>query len=116
MAMSRIVVSTEDGPIVCDVQRDRVGNPSLKFPTGGWWGALRSNSLYPFILLPDGRMDFGADPDDDAEQTDNRYGISNILRDRIGIGTKIYVEYQDDVYEGSVVKIENLEDPNPSQQ
>ena len=44
-------------------------------PFCGWWGRLKSNDVLPFILLKNGRVDFGSD--DETDQ-DTRFGHLDI--------------------------------------
>ena len=57
-----------------------------RVPTGGWWGRLNSNDIWPFILKSDGDLDFGADDEETAEDdydSSYRHGSLDLGNDQI---------------------------------
>lgn len=55
-------------------------------PMGGWWGRIKSSSLWPFVLHVNGNMDFGSDPEDDQSE---RYWKTNLFEIEINVGSKV---------------------------
>lgn len=52
---------------------------ATKIQIGGWWGRLKTTDMQPFVLLPNGKLDFGAYPDDDIEtHRTGRFAETNV--------------------------------------
>lgn len=109
MAMKRIhfvPVKTEDNSynITCDIFVDDVGRPSNKMASFGVIGGFKEGSdvIYPFILRPNGKIDFGTAYEEDAE----RHGKTNLLDGRdLAIGELFTFEYDGDVFTYKLAKI-----------
>lgn len=63
-------------------------------PFCGWWGRLKSSEVWPFVLLADGRVDFGSDEDTDPS---DRFGHLNLHGRSLETGA--YVTYKDEEQE-----------------
>ncbi|HEV2673807.1 MAG TPA: hypothetical protein VGV37_04645 [Aliidongia sp.] len=62
-----------------DLFLDPSGNPAQKVVYFGLWGEMGNpGNRFPVILLPDGRIDFGAEEEDAA-----RYHTTNLLEKKI---------------------------------
>jgi hypothetical protein len=67
---------------------DDKGHVLGKAPMAGWWGNFAaSNDLIPFILLPNGKLDFGSE-----YEVEDRYGTTNVHSKTIAIGEYVTVQ------------------------
>ncbi len=70
-----------------DLLLDDKGHVINKAPTTGWAGSFASGSdLEPFILMPNGKLDFGSD-----YEIDDRYGTTNIHTKTIALDEYVTV-------------------------
>src|SRR6516164_8832535 len=71
----------DEFPLTFEVtlQKGSIAKDKIHF---GFQGKL-ANELHPFILRPDGRLDYGSDFDDDKD----RFITCNILTKKIELGT-----------------------------
>jgi hypothetical protein len=83
-------VDDELDPITVDLFLDDSRHVVHKFPTCGWWGKLKgTDDLMPFILFPDGKMDFGTGFDED-----DRYHRTNLQSKRLEVGEYVTVTHE----------------------
>ena len=108
-SLVNVIVACDDGDFTFHLIIDDQGNPT-KMRIGGWWGKPDSNDVQPFILKPDGRMDFGVYPDDEIEdhQPENRYGTTDLLQRQVFLGREISIRVDDDDYYLKVTSLEEI--------
>jgi hypothetical protein len=103
--LHRIVIEGDDAPLVFDTLLDGQAKRIAPYPMGGWWGKPRSNEMWPLVIWPDGKIDFGGDPEDEP---DDRFAQ---LEDPVGgfkPGATVRWSYGFDMYQGRVTKIHPL--------
>jgi hypothetical protein len=96
-----------DWPFVVDLVVGDEGSVNGKIPTFGRWGKLNSNAVWPFILLTDGRMDFGETPEDALKEED-RYGWTNIFSKQIRVGEYVTFRAYGDEYCLPITRVTDL--------
>jgi hypothetical protein len=70
-----------------DLVLNQEGHVINKAPTAGWLGSFASgSSLEPFILLPNGKLDFGSE-----YEIEDRFGTTNIHSKTIAVGEYVSV-------------------------
>lgn len=110
----RVVCPHPDGDFVVDLLVNEQGFAARKFPTFGWWGRLKSNDLLPFVLSPNGAMDFGALPEDEIGLPADRYGQTDILERNIFQGREVVFDIDDETYTVNIETISVLLGVGPS--
>lgn len=98
----RIKVICEDWPLVFDVNLDENQSAKFDLPMGGWWGKPRSNGVWPLILTPDQRLDFGANPEDDEG---GRYSTFDVFPKKLLHGEEVKWTYLGETYSGTVAEV-----------
>lgn len=117
----RVVVELEDyDPLVVDLlidDRKRVVTNPMKMPRAGWWGKLEGgDDPWPFVLRPDGKIDFGGDqtledrlkskvkPEEDEE----RFGQTNLLEANIEKLAPVSLRYAKTTIDGHISDIKDI--------
>lgn len=79
-------------------------------PVAGWWGALDSDDVWPFILNTDGEMDFGNDPKNPTDAL-SRYAKTDFHLKDLTIENIIFnVSYEDVDYQFTIWDLKNFAD------
>lgn len=95
--LERVTVEHPDGPLTFQLIVNDRTRTAVKVQSVGWWGRLNTNDLQPFVILNDGRLDFGALPDDDFEHhKTGRFGESKIFEARIKVDEFVRLALWDD--------------------
>jgi hypothetical protein len=81
-----------DGNLTVDILINERRRWVEKLPSAGWWGPIRSNNIWPFILYEGGVIDFGNSLDDPTSNND-RYGSIDMSDRIIEIGEDYPVLY-----------------------
>ncbi len=97
------VNSRDPAPLILNVPLGADLMISMAIPHGGWWGIPKGNHwCRPLIFNPDGKVDFGGDPEDLAVE---RYGRMLIFGRALDYGERFYLEdFELDVVSEFVVK------------
>lgn len=98
-----------DSDLVVDVLMDERRHWVSRVPTGGWWGGLRSGSVWPFILTSENGLDFGCDTDEETGEStihSDRYGAFDIADRILAVGEKFTLDYGSTYY----LKLERVTD------
>ena len=83
-SLERVTVEHPAGPFTFLLIVNDNSRQAARVQTAGWWGRLNTNDMQPFVLLPDGRLDFGAYPEDELEHHKaGRFAGSRIFEARI---------------------------------
>jgi hypothetical protein len=107
------IVECHDGDFFFHLVLTDDGRP-VKMRLAGWWGKPDSTDVQPFILKPDGRMDFGVAPDDDLEYLrEGRYGTTDLLDRQVFVGREVSIKVDDADYYLKVTTIEELVGTGP---
>ena len=88
-AWVRIVAECEEYPILIEAMVEDGGTIKKNHVYLGFHGPLRE--CHPFILLPDGRLDYGADLEDD-----DRFAATDVFTKRIQEGGSFSIEEFDE--------------------
>lgn len=99
-------VGEKDGDlnVTCDVMVGESGVPYLKMASFGVLGGFKESSetLLPFVLRPNGDVDFGTEFEDD----EYRYGKTNLLSGRVlEVGELFTFRYDGNDYTYRVARI-----------
>lgn len=100
-------------PMVLDLPLAGNGLIATRQTSSGWWGKPGTPNCLPFVLLPDGRGDFGGAFDEDtAEHTpdDERYGTFELPRLAVEVGR--HFAYSDNTgrYEFVIKRVTDLQE------
>jgi hypothetical protein len=96
-----------NGNVVVDVLMDDRRHWLARVPTGGWWGRIHTNEMWPFILLSDGRMDFGSAADDPADNAD-RYASIDIEDRILAVGEQFVLAYHNELWPMTLDRITDI--------
>ena len=70
------ICSSEPSPMVINLILGDDGKPKHSIPFCGWWGVPKTNHwCRALIFKPDGKVDFGGDPEDEHNE---RYAMMPI--------------------------------------
>lgn len=84
----------EPSPLIINTPVGADKKISKSVPHSGWWGIPKGNNwCRPVIFRPDGKIDFGGDPEDSE---DERYGSMQIFDRVLEIGERFYLEDHED--------------------
>lgn len=84
----------EPAPLVITIPLNEKNMVAQEIPFAGWWGKISGNNwCRPIIFMPNGRVDFGGDPDYSNE---DRYGKMPLFEKTLEIGTSLYAENFDE--------------------
>jgi hypothetical protein len=108
VVLTDTMTDSELDPFTFDLLLDPKGQVHGKAPTTGWWGNFAAgNDLLPFILLPNGKLDFGSD-----YEVDERYGTTNLHSKIIAVGEYVTVQTDGRQYCLRVTKLVWLDELN----
>ena len=89
-------VDKDSGVENMPIQIDLTIDSKTRRNTGNWskfgvWGSHKTDAdeVYPFVLLENGNLDFG------AVESGARFGETNLLEQKIEIGSYVHVEDED---------------------
>ena len=95
----------DDYPLTFDLLLDDQGKATGDFYMLGLSGKPEEDGqCYPFALIPDGSIDFGAT----HEKEDERWWKTDLREKKIEIGVAFKVIEQDEEYDYKIVKIDVL--------
>ena len=112
MKLMRVEFEAPDGwAPQCNFTIDMIlGNenrPRSGVPFCGWWGRLDSKDVLMFVVLKDGRVDFGGDPETVRE---DRYGKINFHGRKIEPGELVTYFDETDWPEGLLLRVGRMID------
>ena len=103
-----VELAHQDGDYTFHLVVDDEDRP-VKVRLGGWRGKPKSGILEPFILEPDGVIDFGEVEGDGLDYArHDRRGQTDILDDKIRTGQKVTVAFSQSKVALTITRIEDL--------
>lgn len=103
-----VELAHQDGDYTFHLVVDDEDRP-VKVRLGGWRGRPKSGIVEPFILEPDGVIDFGEVEDDGLDYArHSRRGQTDILEDTIRPGQKVTVAFSQEKLALTITRIEEL--------
>lgn len=78
-----------------------------RVPVCGWWGILKSNEVWPFVMLSEGKIDFG-NTDGEPVEDIHRYGKIDIHDRIIATGERFLLEYDKQRFDLTLEKLTDI--------
>ena len=103
-----VELAHHDGDFTFHLVVDDEDRPA-KVRLGGWRGRPKSGIVEPFILEPDGVIDFGEVDTDDLDYVrHSRRGQTDILEDKIRAGQEVEIAFSQEKLVLTITRIEEL--------